>query len=295
MSDDTDTKINIGGILNCLIKAELFAVVRRSDTMAAVEGVTVKAETLFRSRTATSAASTGIADFGEVTARLNHTLSTQLTGALATKFVPGPSRDVAVPASMRYGRRLLIDPKIDLKLILLGPDDKPVANAEWVVSGFRDQTGKTGADGVILLENIGAATRQAVLEVTLPPPSPKVPAPVAPAAPVAGATPPYPPVIREKEFWDVPVVAPKPAPPEAKALQPALKHRFTLDIKDVEDMTAPAADEWRLQNLGFRWAGAPGLTEAIKAYQRWYQAKKFAGSGAMADIKAELKAKHDDA
>lgn len=154
----------------------------------------------------------------------------------------------------------------DLKIILFGPDNKPVSGAEWAVTGFKGEKGKTGGDGAITFKDIGEA-RTAALKVTLPPLPKLVPAPAAPAAAAAAKPPPYPAAIVAADFL----------PAEGKAKGPKREHRWALSLVDVEDMQLATgeqldtANDWRMKNLGFRWNG--DSTEPVKAYQRWYMGR----------------------
>ncbi len=275
----------LDGQTNCQPpEAKLAVVVQRCDKPTIkVGGVAVEAAKPPK-LTATSASNSGLADFGTVQPG-SYTITTALTEALRKKFLPAEQSVAVVTAGQSVLHPICLPPVVRLKILLFDRQDKTVSGADWAVKAGVEEKGKTGADGLLDIEIPWTA---AAGEVTFDLPAEAdafvADAPPEPAAAVVGAVPPYPLLIRHVQF-------PKPEP---KAKRPAAKLHFTVDIGDIEDGETTDGAAARLHNLGFRWSKPEDQGRSVKAYQRWYANAKWAGSGAIGDIRADLKKRHDD-
>jgi hypothetical protein len=264
-------------------KGQLKIIVRRADkTTVKVGAVTVKA-TASPTISRNSAEKTGLADFGTVNPA-TYKIETALAGAMAKKFLPAAEKSVTVPAGTAVTDTVDVPPVIRLKIVLTDRADATLSGVEWSLKDATPDTNTTGGDGLIDVE-IPWTLDAGALELTLPDePDAFVPAPAEAPAPAAPATPPYPVPIKAADFL----------PAEEKATPFPRQLKFTAEIRDIEDGEGSDGAQARLHNLGFRWDGAAGLSNAVVHYQKLYMGQKWKGSGQIADIMGDLKKRHDN-
>jgi hypothetical protein len=274
-------------------KPTLEVLVTRTDTGAGVAGVSVLAKPSAPevgkppAREKKSEGDTGLADFGLI-ARWTYTIEADLTAPQKKKFKePASLVDQSFTPREHKKLSLPLQPVVMLRVILWDRADKGIENAQWTLTSPA-KNGTTGTDGLIEVDVSDLAKARIVdaiateLSVTLPGPPPVVP-PV-PGTPPAATV--YPQPIKPADFKDVVPVAAE------------LQWKFEVSLVDIEDDGASATKvkervEARLANLAFGIDGTEEkTTAAVTAYQRLY--KKDPVTGLVADIKADIKARHDD-
>lgn len=170
-----------------------------------------------------------------------------------------------------------------LRVVLTDKDGKALGNKEWEFKSPIVETGKTGADGLLEIDEIPGKYKSATVQVTLE--DAKV-GPAAPAAPTQPDPPPYPLVVLPADFKD------KNDPIDFGKLLVDLEFK----LGSLEAFDQKLGILVRLRNLGFGCdvdSDDARITKAVKAYQRWFLKEKK-GSGKTGDIQADLKKRHDN-
>lgn len=264
-------------------EATLQVLLIRADTLEAVGGIRVQAAGPSQLEE-NSAKDTGKADFGTVKPGA-YQIRVLLGGEELKRFKQPQALSRSVSEGSAETVELKLEPVFPLRLILLDCKDKPIKGRKWKSTAPSQQAGTTAGDGLIEVL-LGQGDKSAVLEVNLRDER------QAPKAPAPGARPPpsYPPAIVATDFKDQ---DPKPVLPPKEEND----WKWTLAVMDPEtvDMDSDDALKARLHNLGFavdKGGGAEPTRLAVRAYQRHYE-KKADGSGALADIQGDLKARHD--
>jgi hypothetical protein len=171
---------------------------------------------------------------------------------------------------------------VKLNLVLLDDADKPAKGIKWnLAAATVKQSGTTGNDGRISIE-IAADLDEVTLTFSQDAGKPRKKA-THPSGKLAKSLPA--PVV-ETEFIDAddPESAPGPR-----------KFEFKLKVGALASFNTVDGALGRLRNLGFgvspEAGGTPAATSAVKLYQ-----KKYSGgsSGAVADIQADVKKRHDE-
>jgi len=181
-------------------------------------------------------------------------------------------------------------PAASLRIILIDREDVPVQYAEWNLDWPRAESGTTKADGTILIEKLPLGRGAGKLRVRYPKPKvPLKPAPAAAAPQDPNKAPPYPPKIDTAQYSD------KDPAPSGEADPIVVEWSLKLGLH--EDYADDAGVKQRLGNLGFNCDGSSdgeATARAVKAYQRKHL-KQPDGSGALADVKGDVKNRHDNA
>jgi hypothetical protein len=217
----------------------------------------------------------------------NYLVAVKSLGARDKEYLkPGP-----VSAALALGETkevvLVAPPAASLRIILIDREDVPIQYAEWTLGS---EKGTTKLDGTIKIEKLPLVRGGGKLTVRYPKPKvPLKPAPAKPAAADPNKAPPYPPGIDWTEFADK-------DPARAADADPGTVE-WTLKIGLLEDYADDVGVKDRLGNLGFKCSGSSdgeATTRAVKAYQRKHL-KQPDGSGVLADVKGDLKSRHDNA
>jgi hypothetical protein len=254
-------------------KAFLQVTCVRTDLNEGIENITVKA-TGAENATKASVETTGLADFGAIEAG-TYDIEIELSPDYAKKYqTPTAQKGVAISKGETRKLRFAFEPKVILTIVLIDEKDEAVQGAVWELTAPLQANGTTEEDGKISIADFPWNANDGALEITLP----KQPA-VEPVA-AGGQAADYPPAIKPADFLDE-------AP---KALDN--KVQWTLAIADLEQGDNDQGVAARLQNLGFS-AGDEKTERAVKAYQRLYMNVKE-GSGTPADIKDDIKPRHDN-
>jgi hypothetical protein len=268
----------LDGVTPCKKGKTLLKVyLRRLDTDAIVANEPVNAGPKSPGASQNTVGGTGLADYGQVKPGTFY-FDVPLAGTLKQKFKPYATRSAAVPKNVDFSVTLKIVPIARLRIVIFDRDGKKANGAVWRLTDPATANDTTGADGLIDVEVPWDATTASV-SITLPKGKRIAAPPTVPADPVD--TPPYPVTVRGEQ-WD-------PAPAKAKDT-PEFTWTCTVDIlpnADTDD-----GYKARLTNVGFPCDDDPRTTRSVKAYQRLHK-KEYAGSGALADIKAHLKPLHD--
>lgn len=165
-----------------------------------------------------------------------------------------------------------------LRLVLLGPDAKPLAEAAWALSEPVVKNGTTGPTGEIKVDDLPVDAKKGVLKVT---PKAAAPSTSSTSTVASSGPPPYPPPIKSAEFTD----AMRAAEPEDAFVEWELLIGSLPSHNDTSGVIA------RLDNLGAGNAGTR-TARSVKAFQRSFLDQKN-GSGTPSDIQDSLKEKHD--
>ncbi len=176
-----------------------------------------------------------------------------------------------------------------LRIVLIDRADKPISGKAWELLSPVKASGTTGSKGLIEAANLPVARAAGVLRVDMGVPRAARASPEpAPAAAAAGTPPPYPPPIAAREFTD-------PAPPTPQTAADAGIVEWSLTLDDPKAYDNDPGIKSRLHNLGFGCAPSSDektTARAVKAYQARYL-KQAAGSGKLADVKADVTKRHD--
>jgi hypothetical protein len=172
---------------------------------------------------------------------------------------------------------------VKLNLVLLDDADKPAKGIKWNLSAATvKHSGTTGNDGRISIE-IAADLDEATLTFSQDAGKPRKKKATAPSGKPAKSLPA--PVV-ETEFIDADDPASAPGP---------RKFEFKLKVGALASFNTVDGSLGRLRNLGFGVSAEEGGTEpatrAVKLYQKKYS---LGSSGAVADIQADVKKRHDD-
>ncbi len=168
-----------------------------------------------------------------------------------------------------------------LRIVLLGYDNKPLADAAWELTAPVAKSGTTPATGLIEIPDFPPAEKAAALKVT----PKKPPAPVIPPAAAAVDPPPYPAPVKAADFKD-----------KVRAADPADDFvEWTLKVGSLPSFNDDTGVLARLFNLGA--ACEPGddgkkTERTVKAYQKAFM-NQDAGSGLPKDIQTDLRDRHD--
>lgn len=171
---------------------------------------------------------------------------------------------------------------VKLRIVLFDRDGKPVSSASWKMTSPVNTTGKTGADGLIEINNFPPQKESGEITVTLPARAKVGPTPANPAAAPLD----YPPALVYTQFINP---APEEPPDRTKA-------EWHLKIGHLEPFDTKQGVLGRLGNIGFHCDPDSGKDEtawAVKAYQRSHLNNKK-GSGNPSDIQNDLLARHDN-
>jgi hypothetical protein len=270
----------LGKVLKCkrgktLLKAYLL----RIDNDQAIDNEVVKATISGNALTKTSAAVTGLADYGEVKPG-SYTFSVTLSANRLRMFKPYTPQTAAVPKQVDFHAKLKIEPLAKLRIVLFDKAGNKISGATWTMTQPVAANGTTGGDGLIEV-TVPWNAASGDLDVTLPNPGPKEPAP-GPAPVVDPANPAYPLGINAAQFL----------PAEDPANPPPSPINWTYQISLLS--AADNQDGWkaRLLNVGFPIDDNTRVTRSVKAYQRMKN-KNYAGSGVIADVSGDLKTQHD--
>lgn len=258
-------------------KTLLKVFLKRGDTNAAVGNETVHAGKISPGAAKPTAPGTGLADYGAVDAG-KYRFDVTLSATNKDKFKAFITQSATLPKQVQFSATLKLMPLAQLNIVVFDGAGKALKDAAWQLTEPVAASGTTGASGRIDATVPWNCTA-AKLKVT-PPAGKRIAAPpVVPADPVDA--PPYPVTVRPTQ-WD-------PAPARAKD---AAATTWALQVQLLPDSDDDDGAKARLVNLGFPCADAKRITRSVKAYQRLHN-KDFAGSGALADVKAGLKTLHD--
>lgn len=175
-----------------------------------------------------------------------------------------------------------------LQTIAFGFDPKkkdvPLSGRPWQLLAPKTANGKTGSDG--LIKNVlTVKDTQATLSVDIK----DTPAAPAEDPPPTTAATDYPIKIKPADFQDKNAEPPLPPASDDDV-------KWTLTITTLDKSQDDESIKARLHNLGFgcdAGSDADTTTRAVKAYQALYLNQKD-GSGALADIKDDVKKRHDN-
>ena len=257
----------------------------RSDTEKGLPDIKVKGNAGLGVKP--SAGKKALADFGTVQPK-SYEITIELTQEQSALWVSPDPTTVDVAQGAAQENTIIIDPKVELRVILTGYDAKAskdiaLKDLDWKLSGAATVEGKTGADGLIKAA-ISEGAESAVIELTYPEGSPKIGAEPKPAA----AAEDYPIKIQPDAYKDK---------NEGDVLEGAGDRtvKWQLALADLADGEGDDGIKGRLWNLGFPASDdAAKTTAAVQAYQ-WLYEGKFDASGALGDVKADVKKRHDDA
>jgi hypothetical protein len=265
--------------------------VLRSDTDKGVDGITVKAKPTDGKAlpNGTTAKPTGIADFGKVDPK-TYEVTLDLGEDLSKRFKEPEKSSATVPGGKRKKHTVTLDPIVELRIVVLGYDakngkDQPVAGRDWKITGPVNESGKTKADGPIKIA-ILQDDEKATLEVKLRDP----PGPAPADAAIVSKAEDYPIKIKPDAWKDTDKAAVLPPRSDDTV-------KWSLTLMDLKDADNDEGVKGRLHNLGFptdAQAEAAPTKRAVQAYQLLYEDKRD-GSGAVADVKAAVKTRHDEA
>jgi hypothetical protein len=258
-------------------KTLLKVYLRRKDTDAAIGNETVHAGKTSPGAAKTTAGGTGLADYGAVDPG-DYNFDVTLSGTLKPKFQPFTTQKAKLPKQVQYSATLRLLPVAQLSIVVLDGTGKALNGAAWALSEPVAASGTTGGSGRIDVE-VPWNTTAAKLKIT-PPAGKRIGAPAVVAADPPNA-PPYPVTVRPSQ-WD-------PAPAKAKDTAATT---WILQVQLLPDSDDDDGAKARLVNLGFPCTNGPRTTRSVKAFQRM-QNKDYAGSGALDDVKADLKNLHD--
>lgn len=186
------------------------------------------------------------------------------------------------PAGAKHKLTYKADKALSLRLLILGPNSKPMSGRKFEFTGAIGMKDTLGKDGLIKVV-VKPGDRSAKLAVY--PPSPPAKAfPPKPPASASSTSPAYPPAIDPTEFTDTPAPGPTPSP----------EMTWDLSIGSLPSHNTLAGVQARLANLGFpcKVGDSEEITRSsVKAFQKILGKTE---TGAFADIRDELKRAHDD-
>jgi len=196
--------------------------------------------------------------------------------------VPPPPPPVKVKSNKAHKFKLPKFP-VNLNLVLVDEEDKPAKGIKWELAASTVKaSGTTTQDGRISI-GIAADLTEVTLRFTIDAGKPRGKKRTTPSGKV---TKDWPAPVVETEFLDV---------DEANAAPGPRKFEYKLKLGALASFNTADGALGRLQNLGFSVApdggGTDAATKAVKLYQKKYSLTE---SGAVADIQADAKKRHDD-
>jgi hypothetical protein len=271
-------KTDVGDGQPCpLGKCHLRVTVARADTGEGVQNITVQAKGP-TAGSKTTAADTGLADFGVVDpGKYEITVS---LGAHSKHYQAPAPVSLTIAKGDTKARRIELAPLVKLRFVVIDKAGSGIAAAEWKLDKPA-KNGKTGADGLIEVDDAWDCDDDRKLHVKLPAPA-AAPVPPAAAPPPMVVPPKYPPVIDPTQFADE----------KADPLVPELEMDWKLSVTDLADGDSDDGVKARLNNLGFVVDGKARTTVSVKTYQRVYLHLDN-GSGTPGDILVDIKTRHD--
>jgi len=196
--------------------------------------------------------------------------------------VPPPPPPVKVKNNKANKFKLPKHP-VNLNLVLVDDLDKPVKGIQWSLAAMNVKaSGTTAADGRISIQ-IAGDQDEVTLRFTLDAGKPRGKKRTTPSGKV---TKDWPPPLVETEFLDEDDATAAPGPRKAE---------YKLKLGALASFNTVDGALGRLQNLGFAVTADAGTTDvatrAVNLYQKKYSLNE---SGAVADIQADAKKRHDE-
>lgn len=255
----------------------------RSDTFEGVEGIRVKAKGGSAPGDQTSAAQTGLADFGEVTPA-TYTIGVELEEEQRKQFRARDPVPKVVGEGVTLTTMVAVDPLVALRIILFEWDskdkkDKPRKDLAWKLTKPLAAGGTTGEDGLIQVLVL-FKDKKGELEVTW-----RSAEKGQDLVAEAGAATDYPIKIKYDDWKDQDQedVLPK---------EDDRKIKWTFDIADLAKGDNEDGIKARLHNMGFPVGDIDATKHAVRAYQALYL-DLADGSGSISDVTDDVKNRHD--